>query len=250
MGARNIEIIAALRVKNEARWISEVLRAINWCVAIYLMNDHSMDTTAEIAREGGAVVLDSPFADFNEARDKTWLVGKVAEKHKSGTWVLMIDGDEILEPEGPRKIIKWISRNPYVPSFSLHVKYLWDSPTKIRVDGVFGRRDRPSLFRLTNEYAFTGWGPNGLHCSCAPARLKRGFARSNVNLLHLGYKDKSDRINNWKYYNSIDPENIREGYDPKHPERGAYPHIVQGDIPEVPANIRLKHAGPLELRPL
>jgi len=62
--------------------------------------------------------------------------------------------------------------------------------------------------------------------------------------------DREDRIRKWKFYNSMDPRNRDEGFDPAHPERGSYPHIVQGDIPEVPAGIRLKHSGPLKLEKL
>jgi hypothetical protein len=61
---------------------------------------------------------------------------------------------------------------------------------------------------------------------------------------------REDRIRKWEFYNSLDPTNRAEGYDPRFPERRSYPHIVQGDIRQVPASARLIHAGPLELQAL
>lgn len=245
------EIVAALRVKNEARWIREVLEAIRWTKAIYLMDDHSTDDTRELARECGAVVLESPFESFDEARDKEWLIARIAGNHPLGTWVLMQDGDEILERNGEAGIRQTITIYPGTLAFSLRIKFLWNSRTHYRVDGVYGQFNRPSLFMLNGKYSFRRSGIKGnLHPSCVPAANRPGFRRCPVALLHLGYMDREDRIRKWKFYNSMDPTNIDEGYDPKHPERGSYPHIVQGDIDAVPANIRLRHSGPLQLKPL
>jgi glycosyltransferase involved in cell wall biosynthesis len=245
------EIVAALRVKNESRWLADVLRSVSWCDAIYLFDDHSTDGTPAIARECGAVVMASPFDDFNEARDKEYLITMVAAKHKIGTWVLMIDGDEVLEPQGEGLIRSMIASNPIQLSFSLRILYLWNSRKKIRVDGVYGQFKRPSLFRLVGRYSFKKSGINGnIHCSCVPVANFVSHARCPAALLHLGYMEKVDRIRKWEWYNALDPVNMREGYDPAHPERGSYPHMIQGDIPQVPANIVLKHSGPLELRDL
>jgi glycosyltransferase involved in cell wall biosynthesis len=247
----SMQIVAALRVKNESRWIKEVLDAIKWCDAIYIFDDHSTDSTREIARECGAVVWESPFDGFDEGRDKEWLIKKVAEKHKIGTWVLMIDGDEVLEPGGEKAIKRMIARSIGVSAFSLRILYLWNSRKQIRIDGIYGTFARPRLFRLLGNYSFRRTGVNGnLHCFCVPAACYLGAMKSQTALLHLGYMNKEDRIRKWKFYNGMDPVNRAEGYDPAHPERGSYPHVIQGDVPEVPADIRLKHAGPLELRAL
>jgi glycosyltransferase involved in cell wall biosynthesis len=245
------EIVAALRVKNEGRWIREALEAIRWTDGIYLMDDHSDDDTREIAASCGAIVMESPFDTFDEARDKEWLIGQVAQNHPIGTWVLLQDGDEVLEDGGEQGIRAAVSKTGGARAFSLRIKFLWDSRNQYRVDGVYGGFNRPSLFMLLGNYSFRRSGVNGnLHPSCVPAANRPGYKRLQVALLHLGYIYKEDRIRKWKFYNSMDPKNIDEGYDPKHPERGSYPHVVQGDIPEVPATAILRHSGPLELRPL
>lgn len=246
-----VEIVAALRVKNEGRWIREVLEAIRWCRAIYLMDDHSTDGTREIAKDCGAVVMESPFDTFDEARDKEWLVGNIAKEHRLGTWVLMQDGDEVLEPGGEPVLRRTIAARAGALAFGLRIKFLWNSRREYRVDGVYGQFSRPSLFMLTGQYSFRRSGVKGnLHPSCVPAANRPGWRKCPAALLHLGYMDREDRIRKWKFYNSMDPVNVDEGYDRLHPERGSYPHIVQGDIPEVPANVRLRHSGPLQLRAL
>lgn len=246
-----MQIVAALRVKNEARWIEEVLEAISWCDATYLMDDHSTDDTAKIAVKCGAKVLFSPFKGHDEGRDKEWLTREIASKHEQGTWVLMIDGDEVLEPDGENIIRNSIRSNPHKSAFTLRIKYLWNSRDMIRVDGVYGRFRRQSLFRLDGNYSFKRTGVKGnLHCHCVPGHLASKAYPCPAALLHLGYMDREDRIRKWRYYNSIDPINRKEGYDPAYQERGSYPWIIQGDVPEVPVGAKLLHAGPLELRPL
>lgn len=246
-----IDIIAALRVKNEGRWLREVLESIKWCSEIYLMDDHSTDDTREIASEYGANVLTSPFNTFDESRDKEWLVGNISKHYGIGNWVLMIDGDEVLEPGGEKKIRDTIANRAGATAFAPQIKYLWNSREQYRVDGVYRLFYRPSLFMMLSNYTFRRSGANGnLHPGCVPAVNRLGFRRCAASLLHLGYMDREDRIRKWKYYNAMDPINVNEGYDPAHPERGSYSHIVQGDIPEVPASAVLKHGGPLQLRAL
>ena len=244
-------IIAALRVKNESRWIADVLESIKWCRRIYVFDDHSSDDTPQIANRCGAWVYLSPFMDFDEARDKEFLTKKIAEEWDFNTWILMIDGDEILAPGGKSEILNTIDDNMGMNAFSLRILYLWNSPDQIRIDGVYGKFHRPSLFRLGREYIFRRTLPDGnLHCSNVPARYLSNYGYCPAKIFHLGYMHREDRINKWKYYNEIDPRNINEGYDARCPGRGAYPHIVQGDIPEVPEDAVLKHAGPLKLQPL
>jgi hypothetical protein len=49
---------------------------------------------------------------------------------------------------------------------------------------------------------------------------------------------RSDRLMKYRWYNTTDPNNERED---------CYRHMVQGDLPEVPAYLKLKRAGPLRL---
>jgi hypothetical protein len=64
-------------------------------------------------------------------------------------------------------------------------------------------------------------------------------ADTDIKFWHYGYMDREDRIKKYRYYQSVDPNNELED---------GYRHIVQGDIPEVPADAVLKVAGPLKLQ--
>jgi hypothetical protein len=59
-----------------------------------------------------------------------------------------------------------------------------------------------------------------------------------ARLIHYGYIDRAMRLAKYDFYNTLDPDNALED---------RYRHIVAGDIPEVPAHITTKWAGPLKL---
>jgi glycosyltransferase involved in cell wall biosynthesis len=231
-----------LRVKNEARWIARVIESLlPICERVYVMDDHSIDGTATIAQQyEGVRCFRSPFEGLNESRDKDYLLNQI--RKDGADIVVAIDGDEVLEFSGPAKIQRAVARGN---AWSMKVEYLWDSDSQVRVDGVYSRMYRPSMFRLracTRGFLKTPFG-NGanLHCSSVPQELLHGAIRTDIRLLHLGYRDREDRLRKFAWYNSIDPTN--KGED-------GYRHIVQGDIPEVPADARLMHAGPLTLQHL
>ena len=87
------------------------------------------------------------------------------------------------------------------------------------------------------RFPVTGNGGQ-FHCGNTPAGFHACPAVSEARLFHLGYMRRSDRLMKYRWYNSTDPNN--EGED-------RYRHMVQGDLPEVPAHLKLKHAGPLRL---
>lgn len=230
-------IVAMLRVKNEARWIEEVLASLKPCCdALYLFDDHSEDDTAELAMNSGAVVINSPFEGIDEARDKDYLLHEIANECKpQTTWVLCIDGDEVLEPAGPEKI-KRLSRGN-ADAYQFRILYLWNDRYTVRTDGVYGNFFRPSMFRLKPNQTFRRTSANAnLHCSSVPASLFGRAEVSDVSLLHLGYMDKTDRIRKYEWYRNLDPNNSCED---------GYRHVVLGDL--FPPESQFLHAGPLRL---
>jgi glycosyltransferase involved in cell wall biosynthesis len=251
---------AILRIKNEARWIRQVLEAIQpICHKIFIMDDNSTDNTIAICSEfPNVIVKPSPFTTLDESRDKNWIYDQALcypeyANRQWPHWLLCIDGDEVLDARDSHLLYELMTSPREIPAMKFKIIYLWNE-TMQRVDGVYNDFCRPSAFRIINpgfRFQSTPFG-NGanFHCSSIPQELLYQAVKTDVRLTHLGYMDKENRIRKWNWYNQIDPGNIGEGFDPSHPERGAYPHIVQGDIPEVPAGVRLMHAGPLTLKPL
>lgn len=280
--------VGMMRIRNEARWIAEVMdAALLLCVRIYVMDDHSDDGTADIcARYSEVTVLPSPFtAGFNEARDKNWLLDQI-EAQCAAQWILCIDGDEVLERAGPRIIREHVEAHP-CHAYSLKIVFLWNDRQTMRTDWVYGDFWRPSLFqpfhtdpdvpdslKLLSETRFltTPFGrrvdgnePN-LHCSSVPQRFLHGHQRLPARLKHLGYLHRADRVRKLDRYTGLDWLNRAED---------CYRHMTQGDEPRIeelptiqrllaaghlrqpdvdfllntPPEMRLVHAGPLTLQP-
>lgn len=239
-------ISGALRVKNEARWIADVLRSIEGVcdLGIVLFDDHSEDATREIAAGFASVeVVESPFSGLNEARDKDYLLQAIWSRAQAGDWCLMIDGDEVLATPDAEIIRKAAEEpDPAALSYSLRVLYLWDSPQQIRTDKGYGRFRRESMFKLVtpeNRFRHKSGSSANFHCSNVPQAQRSACVNLPARLLHYGYIDREDRIRKFKFYNRTDPNNFIEDF---------YRHMVIGDL--YPAESQFAHGGPLTIEPL
>lgn len=231
-----------MRIRNEAPWIRAAVAAIlPLCDRVLILDDHSEDGTLEICRSlgEGVHVIPSPFDGLNESRDKNYLLGEVEQT--GAEWCVCIDGDEILEPAGPGRIKEQVDGGSG-DCFAMRVLYLWNSPATVRLDGVYGTFRRPSVFRLGTgaRYPVTANGGQ-FHCGNVPAGFQCPPAPGEARLFHLGYLHRADRLAKYRWYCETDPGNEAED---------GYRHMVQGDVPEVPAHMKLKHAGPLRLERL
>lgn len=237
-------IVGMLRIKNEGRWIAKVVRAIRpICSSIFILDDHSTDRSALTCKEEGCTVIPSPFQDLNESRDMQFLYEQVLEAKPD--WVVGIDGDEEMEPGGAEKVLAAITSAPPDASFfTVQIVYLWDRVDQVRVDGVYANFLRKRVFRPEPGSRFVTNGTrHNLHCGgSSNVKFLGGKAYPlDVRMLHYGYLHKEDRIAKWKWHNQVEPDNVHED---------GFRHIVQGDVPEVPATLRLCHAGPLVLKAL
>lgn len=210
------QIVCAMRIKNEAKHIGEVLtRALALCERALVFDDHSTDDTAAICRAFGerVTVIPSPFEGLDEARDKNYLLKQVIAL--GAAWVLWIDGDEALELSGPDKIRAALQQARDAAAFSLRIAYVWDDPEHVRVDGIFGRFTRPSLFRLRGQplarlaFPTTGFGGN-FHCGNVPQGLLGRTVELDVRLKHYGYMLAEQRQAKYTWYTTIDPNNEAE----------------------------------------
>ncbi len=284
---RRLDFVAMLRIKNEEAHIAEVLQSINsLCDAIFVFDDNSTDRTAEIVKLFEKVhYIRSPFEGLNESRDKNYLYDQII-KYCEPNWILCVDGDEVLEANGPAIIRDYVTRFPDVQAWKLKIAFLWDSPDQVRVDRIYNDFWRPSMFRpfiprphvpddiaLMKEFRFmaTPFGrhvgadkPN-LHCSSVPQRLLHAARILPARLKHYGYMERDNRVRKLDYYTSIDWLNASED---------CYRHMCQGDDPTldelplictllkmnvltladassliVPADSYLVHAGPLTMAP-
>lgn len=233
-----MKFVGMLRIKNEARWIGEVIESmLPLCDRLFILDDHSTDDTVDICRSHREVTLfRSPFEGLNETRDKNYLLQFV--EASGADYCMCQDGDEVLEADGPAKI-RELCASHQPQAVYCKVLYLWNDEQTIRVDGIYDRIIRPSLFRISPGLQFreTYHGGN-LHCSSVPGSLIPQAIPSDVRLWHYGYIDADLRARKYEWYNRVDPSNEHED---------CYRHVVQGDAGGPPADVQLKHAGPLRL---
>lgn len=243
-----------MRIKNEARWIGRVIAAQLPLVSrMFILDDHSTDGTPEIC-EGfeNVTVIRSPFEGLDETRDKDFLMQRLYDaipepdqyfslgNAESPYWAVCLDGDEELLPAGIEQMRRAAESNA-AHSYSVRILYAWNSAEQIRVDGVYRKFVRPSMFRLMNQgfrFKTTPWGGN-LHCSSIPQELIGGSRASDAAVLHYGYIDADLRRRKYEFYNRVDPENQAEDM---------YRHMVIGDL--FPPDSRFRYGGPIELEPL
>jgi glycosyltransferase involved in cell wall biosynthesis len=218
--------LGAMRIKNEARHIYEVIsRVLLLCQRVLIFDDHSTDETVAICQSFGerVMVFPSPFVGLDEARDKNYLLKKIIET--DAKWVLWIDGDEVLERTGPVKLRHAADDGRDVAVYSLRIAYVWNDPQHIRVDGIYGQFRRPSFFRLEGQplqhlhFPLTGFGAN-FHCGNVPRGVVGALRELNVRLKHFGYMTREQREAKYIWYNKIDPNNVAEDH---------YRHLV--DMP-------------------
>jgi glycosyltransferase involved in cell wall biosynthesis len=195
-----------VRVKNEARWIAEVVNSLkNCCDRVLVWDDHSDDGTPDICEKLGCVVIDSDETTMDESRDKNSLLDWAMKDNPD--WIIHIDGDEVLEPAAPAKIEA--AKRSGFDSICMKVIYLWDDPNLYRTDGHWGRFKRPSMFRprAGQRFATTSFG-NNIHCGNVP--FGGPFLDSDIRLKHYGYLCAEDRQRKYEFYNRIDPNNDYE----------------------------------------
>jgi glycosyltransferase involved in cell wall biosynthesis len=209
--------LGVMRVKNEAAHIAEVIQSLlPLCAEVLVFDDNSTDATPDICKAFGpaVTVIHSPFQGLDEARDKGFLLPIIAER--APDWVIWIDGDEVLPASAPALIRKAAADPRDYGTMTFDVAYIWDHDDRIRVDGIFGRMQRPSAFRFRPEDAarlrFRQTRGVNLHCGNVPLGVRGPDIRPGVRLKHYGYVTAEQRARKYAWYTSVDPGNAAEDH--------------------------------------
>ncbi|MHC1745270.1 MAG: glycosyltransferase [Syntrophobacteraceae bacterium] len=216
---RRPRIICQMRIKNEGRWLKEVLDDIaRIAQGIVILDDGSDDDTPEICK-GHSSVVDYVWQSeptINEVRDKNRLL-KMALRHHP-EWVLCVDGDELFEVSGPERILDAIRTcPPDVSVMDFEFLYMWDDRRHYRTDGIYNRIFHHRLFGLKGQdveslaFSPTRHGGN-FHCESVPSNLKGRSREIDVKIKHLGYMLREDRIRKHEWYTEHDSIHAAQGY--------------------------------------
>lgn len=199
---------------NEERNVEECIASVAWSDDVVVVDSHSIDRTAEIARAVGARVVEFDW-DGRLPKKKNWALANVGWKHP---WVLVLDADERVTPELADEIQatvattdlsgftvnrrlmfldRWIRHCGYYPSWSLRLF----------------RHDRGRYERLVD--GDTASGDNEIHEHVivdGPVGGLRG------ELVHHAYPDiatwveKHNRYSNWEA--AVEVRGVRNGGAP------------------------------------
>jgi glycosyltransferase involved in cell wall biosynthesis/tetratricopeptide (TPR) repeat protein len=176
--SRSPALTACLIVKDEEQFIGRCLRSLAGVAdQIVVLDTGSTDRTAEIARELGAEVHTQAWShDFSAARN-------AALSHARGAWVLVIDADEELMPEGREKLARELS-DTAVMAYRLPI---YDAGSEAN-----GCNYVPRLFRNAPGLCFHSRIHE--HAFHTVENFRKRFELANklgsASLIHYGYDDE------------------------------------------------------------
>ncbi|WP_218129987.1 glycosyltransferase family 2 protein [Pseudonocardia oroxyli] len=90
--------------KNEEAAIRDCIAAVPWAAEVFVVDSSSTDKTAQIARQMGATMVSFSW-NGEYPKKKQWALDNVPAKHD---WVLLLDADEVAQPELPRHLAEVI----------------------------------------------------------------------------------------------------------------------------------------------
>lgn len=209
-GGRRVRLLATTMVRNEQAFVPGMLRNVGPQVdGIVALDDGSSDGTDRLLEQSPYVVelLRNPpdRAAYDEPAGHRRLVA-AALRH-GADWILSVDADERLERDFRMRAERVIRRGGAVglAAFAVHLRELWDSPDHYRVDGVWGGKRVPRLFRAMPDHRFD---ERSLHGAKAPLQGKvfGVFPLADLVIYHLRMIRREDREARRERYQRLDPE--------------------------------------------
>jgi glycosyltransferase involved in cell wall biosynthesis len=106
---RKVPVSILIPIRNEAANLTRCLDSVAWADEIFVVDSHSTDRSAEIARSRGAEVVQF---DFNGVwpKKKNWALENLPFRHE---WVFILDADEVMPPEARDEFADVIAHDGY-----------------------------------------------------------------------------------------------------------------------------------------
>lgn len=205
-------LVTAILARNEAdpsRFLGRVLaRCAEFSDTVLVLDDHSTDSTVQIAQASGAVVRRRAsgtlpaWGSESAARSELW---DFATEHcpDISSWVLFCDADMILEGD-PRPLIGSREAN----TFLMRLYDVWDeAETVYRADSQFWRgHEFPRPWLVAPRRVPEGWSPEWSQRGVHPGHLPLNWplfpaeAPSSVFWKHLAYSSPQHRQAKYEQY--------------------------------------------------
>jgi glycosyltransferase involved in cell wall biosynthesis len=192
--ARRDAITAYVYAYNEERNIADCVASVRWCDEVLVVDSHSTDRTAEIARSLGARVVTHPFSGFREQ-------SQFALDLVRTEWALSLDADERISPELRRSIEAMLEApDPQVNGYRL--------ARVTRHLGVWFRYG--TLFRSARRLARTRccrWVGDNPHCTL---QIDGKIGTLEGDFLHVRDRDLAAQARVYDKYSSLKAEEMFE----------------------------------------
>jgi glycosyltransferase involved in cell wall biosynthesis len=116
-----VPVSVLVPIKNEAENLHRCLGCVPWAEEIWVVDSHSTDDSADIAKRHGASVVQF---DFNGTwpKKKNWALENLPFKND---WVLILDADEVLPPEAAAEIANAITNPKGIAGYWINRRFFF-----------------------------------------------------------------------------------------------------------------------------
>jgi hypothetical protein len=199
---KKIKIVGICLVKNEDSYIEQViLNIVNFCDKIIVLDNMSEDKTFKILKKIAS----------KKEKVKLYQIKNISDSHKfiekyanTKTWIFGVDGDEIYDPIGLKRLRKEILSGTYQEKWQIRGNFLHcidiDLETKI-AKGYLAPPSREAT-KLYNFYILKSWKADGESERFFPKtiKFKDGFEKKKIIFTQKKFKNKIIHIIEKRYF--------------------------------------------------
>lgn len=211
-------LLALVSFRDEMRYLPGLFENLAGQVdGVIALDDHSTDGSRELV-EAQPLLLDllSMSDEWKWMRDgpRQRRLTEAAWDHDAD-WLLAIDADERVERSFRSRAELEIRRAESEGHAALWVPFreLWGAPDTVRVDGIWGEKRKPSLFKSDRAHRFHDRALHSIWASWPPANGE--YPTADLRLYHLRMIESADREIRANRYRRLDPDREWQaiGYD-------------------------------------
>lgn len=210
-----MRLSALVVARNEAARLPACLASLGFADEIVVVLDRSGDTSAEIARDAGAVLLEGAWSLEGERRN-------AGIATCSGDWVLEVDADEQVPPELGSEIRTLIARSNAAFHRVRIDNYVGERLILHGWGGSFGTTLKPILFRRGAKHWRAQRVHPGLDWTAPHGMTLEGERLTAYGIRHEVDRDISDMLRRLDRYSSAKAADL----------------LAQGDIGTLGNNLR------------
>jgi len=191
---KKLPVSVVMIAKNEADRISQAIQSASFAKEIIVLDCGSDDRTVEVAKQLGAIVMETDWPGFVRQKNRALAVAQEA-------WVLALDCDERVSPELAQKIAAIVTGRTVYDGFRVQRRNWWQGRPVYH--GLWGR-DRPLRLVRKGAGQWTGYEPHDQ----LMIKGKVGFLAAE--LIHHPYRSLAEHLQTIDRYTQIAAHHLYE----------------------------------------